>query len=212
MIDGDHNFQLYATQELERRGIGILPGTNVLSLYQSLHQQELMIDGDHNFQQYATQQLKKRGREVSEGESAISIYKSEQAKENKNPLQIHATEALKKRGIVVKEGESAISIYKSEQAKENKNPLQNLTAAQIKKRVDSTSKSKTKEESKTQVKWNKNLKAFIDFDGEPSRSDKEGVWLMNQKGRLRNMAKKDKVFADNLAKLEAACKAKSIIF
>ena len=132
--------------------------------------------------------------------------------EGKHPLQLHATEQLKKRGREVKEGESAIGIYKSEQAKENKNPLQNLTAAQIKKRVDSIRKSKTKEESKTQVKWNKNLKAFIDFDGEPSRSDKEGVWFKNQKSRLRNMAKKDKVFADNLAKLEAACKVKSIIF
>jgi hypothetical protein len=208
MIDGDHNFQQYATQQLKKRGREVSEGESAISIYKS----EQAKENKNPLQIHATEALKKRGIVVKEGESAISIYKSEQAKENKNPLQIHATEALKKRGIVVKEGESAISIHTSEQAKENRHPLQNLTAAQIKKRVDSTSKSKTKEESKTQVKWNKNLKAFIDFDGVPSRSDKEGVWFMHQKSRLRNMAKKDKVFADNLAKLEAACKAKSIIF
>ena len=110
---------------------------------------------------------------------------------------------------MVKEGENAISINLRELAKENRHPFQNLTAAKIEKRSRSVSKAKTKEESKTQVKWNKNLQAFIDFDGIPKP---ESTWFKNQKANLRNMAEKDNVYADNLAKLEAACKDKGIIF
>ena len=149
---------------------------------------------------------------VLEEENANSINQIELTKENKQNFQVHATKALKQRGIVVKEGENANSINQQVLMKENRHPFQKLTATQTENRSNSISKSKTKEGSNTQVKWNKNLKAFIDFDGVPTQKDKEGVWLKNQRSNLRNMAKKDKVYADNLAKLKEACKDKGIIF
>ena len=37
-------------------------------------------------------------------------------------------------------------------------------------------------------------------------------WLRKQKNRLRDLAEKDEVWANNLAKLKAACKDKNLIF
>ena len=49
-------------------------------------------------------------------------------------------------------------------------------------------------------------KAFVEFDG------REPMWYYNQQTKLRDLAKKDEVWADNLAKLKAACKDKNHIF
>ena len=157
----------------------------------SLYQKVLMKENKHPLQNHARKKLEERGIVVEEGENANSLNQLELLKENKHPLQIYATESLKKRKIDVKEGESAISINLRVLAKEGKLSLQNLTAAQIENRSNSISKSKTKEGSNTQVKWNKNLKAFIEFDGIPKRSDPEGKWLDNQRTNLRNMAEKE---------------------
>lgn len=36
MMEGEHNFQVYARNELMRRGIDVPPGENVLSLFQRI--------------------------------------------------------------------------------------------------------------------------------------------------------------------------------
>lgn len=67
-----------------------------------------------------------------------------------------------------------------------------LFKAQIKKRGGSISKAKTKEESKSQVKWNAKLKAYVEVDGMSiARTPGAGLWFANQRKRLRDMAKKD---------------------
>jgi hypothetical protein len=134
-------------------------------------------------------------------------------KENKHNFQIHATEALKKRGRGVLEGESAIGIHSRELAREGKHPLQNQSAATEKKRADSVSKAFVNEGSKFQVNWNKNLQVFIEFDGIPSsREPTIGKWFHSQKANLRNMVKKDEVYANNLARLIAAARKKTTPF
>jgi hypothetical protein len=164
---------------------------------------ERTLDGC--LQIHAEKELKKLGREVLEGENAISILKREQAKEGKNPLQIHAEKELKKLGREVLEGESAHSTLKREQAKEGKNPLQNLTADQKKKKAKAISTGHAKEDSNASLKWEAQFTKFEAYQGMPTQTSKEGVWLKAQRARLPKYAEKDEAWAAKLARMKKAC-------
>lgn len=63
-------------------------------------------------------------------------------------------------------------------------------------------KGYTEEGSNAQEKWNANFEAFVKFSGMPKQiTPGVGTWINSQQKRLRDMAKKDKFWADNLAKL-----------
>jgi hypothetical protein len=75
------------------------------------------------------------------------------------------------------------------------------------------SKHHTKEDSKAQVAWEEEFKAFVAHKGMPSTQlPGVGEWLKRQRQKLREFAKKDKVWAAKLARLEEACKDKGGTF
>jgi hypothetical protein len=59
-MEGRHNFQVNARQQLEQRNIDIPPGADAMSVYQRM----LLMEGRHNFQVHARNELTRRGIDI----------------------------------------------------------------------------------------------------------------------------------------------------
>jgi hypothetical protein len=198
---GVHPFQEMALRELKKLDI---PCDDPIQAW-SIYQRWLMEEGNHNFQNHATKELEQRDVDIASDANVMSLYQQELMKEGKHPLQIHAEKELKKRGREVLEGESAHSTLMREQAKEGKCPLQNLTADQKKKQAKAISTGHAKVDSKASVKWEAQFTKFEAYQGMPTQTSKEGVWLKAQRARLPKYAEKDEAWAAKLARMKKAC-------
>ena len=92
-----------------------------------------------------------------------------------------------------------------ELAKEGKLSLLNLTADQKKKKAKAISTGHAKEDSKASLKWEAKFTKFEAYQGMPTSTSDEGVWLKNQRANLPKYAKKDEAWAAKLARMKKAC-------
>jgi NADPH-dependent 7-cyano-7-deazaguanine reductase QueF-like protein len=120
MALGVHPWQVYAREQLEKMGIPIPEGANVLSLYQT----ELMKRGTHNFQVYAGNMLAMMGVEVREGDNVLIIYQKELLAMDVHPWQVYAREQLEKKGIPIPDGADVLSLYQKQKMVDGTNPFQ----------------------------------------------------------------------------------------
>jgi hypothetical protein len=199
---GDGTLQHNAVHRLrDDFGIDDVPATDAQSVLNSMY----WHGGVHPFQEMALRELKKLDIPCDDPIQAWSIYQRWLMEEGNHNFQNHAEKELKKRGREVLEGESAHSTLMREQAKEGKNPLQNLTAEQKKKKAKAISKAHTKEDSNTSLKWEAQFTKFEAYQGMPTQTSKEGVWLKAQRARLPKYAEKDEAWAAKLARMKKAC-------
>ena len=94
IVTGKHNFQEHTRMMLEEMGIEVPEGGDVLSMYRSIFQTNLVKENKQNFQVHEKMKLEEMSVKVREGDDVNSMYQSinqtKLVKEGKHNLQVNA--------------------------------------------------------------------------------------------------------------------------